>query len=230
MHGDVGAVVERLEQDRRRNGVVDDQRHAMTVRDFGQRLDVADIAGGIADGLGEHRFGVRVDQSLDRVRLVAVGKAAGDTLARQHMAEQGVRRAVELRDGDDVAAAIGEVGECEMQRGLAGRDRQRADAAFEFGDALFQNRRGRIGDPAVAIAVGFEIEQRGAVIGAVEGIGGGLIDRNGDGLGGRIWLVAGMNGDRLVAHHGLRSHRLSHSKGCVSSAARLVRRGGLSGQ
>ena len=64
--------------------------------------------------------------------------------------EQRVRRAVELRNGDDVAAGVGEIDKGEMQRGLAGRDRERADAAFEFGDARFKHRGGRVGDPAVA--------------------------------------------------------------------------------
>jgi hypothetical protein len=69
-----------------------------------------------------------------------------------------------------------------MQRCLAGRDRERADAAFEFGDTPFENRGGRVGDAAIAIAFGLEVEQSGAVVGAVEGIGCGLIDRNGDAL------------------------------------------------
>ena len=139
MHDDVGAVLDRLQQDRRRHRVVDDQRHAVAMRDLGQRLDVADIAGGIADGLAEHRLGVLVDQLFDRVGLVAVGEAARDALARQDVAEQRVRRAVELRHGDDVAAVVGEIDEGEMQRGLSGRDRKRADAAFELGDALLEH-------------------------------------------------------------------------------------------
>ena len=75
MHDDVGAVVDRPQQDRRRHGVVDDQRHAMTMRDRGQRLDVADIAGRIADALAEDRARVVVDQLLDRIGAVALGKA-----------------------------------------------------------------------------------------------------------------------------------------------------------
>ena len=85
-----------------------------------------------------------------------------------------------MRDRDDVAAAVGEVDEGEMQRRLSGGDRERADTAFEFGDAFFQYRGGGVGDPRVAINFRFEVEQRGAVIGAVEGIGDGLIDRHGD--------------------------------------------------
>ena len=170
------------------------------MRDLCQRLDVADVAGGIADGFGEHGLGVLIDQLLDRVGLVAVGEASGDALARQHMAEQRVRRAVELGNGNDVAAGVGDIDECKVQRGLPGRDRERADAAFEFGDALLEHGRRGIGDAAVTEAVGFEIEKRGAVVGAVERIGDGLIDRDGDGFRGRIGLVAGVNCDRFVAH------------------------------
>ena len=36
MHDDVGAVFDRPQQDRRRDRVVDDQRHAVPVRDVGQ--------------------------------------------------------------------------------------------------------------------------------------------------------------------------------------------------
>ena len=200
MNRDVGAVIERLQQDRRRDGVVDHQRHAMPMRDLCQRFDVADIAGGIADRLSEDRLGVVVDQSFDGVGLVAVGETGRDALTRQDVAEQGVRRAVQLRDRDDVAAAVGEIDEGKMQRRLTGRDRERPDAAFEFGNAFFQYRRGRIGDPAVAVALRFEIEQRGAMIGAVECVSHRLVDRNGDRLGCRIGFIAGMNGDRLVTH------------------------------
>src|SRR5436190_41104 len=87
-----------------------------------------------------------------------------------------------------------------MQRGLAGRDGECTDAAFELGDALLKHGRGRVGDAAVAIAFDFEIEQRGAVIGAVERIGYRLIDRHGDGLGRWIGLVAGVDSERLTAH------------------------------
>ena len=87
-----------------------------------------------------------------------------------------------------------------MQRRLTGGDRERADAAFELGDALFEHGGGRIGDPAVAITFGLEIEQGGAVVGAVEGVGDGLVDRNRDGFGRWIGFVAGVNCNGFVAH------------------------------
>ena len=101
-----------------------------------------------------------------------------------------------------VAAAIGEIDESKMQGGLAGRHRERADTAFELGDALLEHGGSGIGDAAVAEAVGFEIEQRGAMVGAVERIGDGLIDRHRHGPGGRLDLVSAVDCDRLDFHRG----------------------------
>ena len=165
-------------------------------------------------------LGIVVDQLLDGIRLVAVGKARRDALTRQDVSKQGVRRSVELRHGNDVSAGVGQIDQSEMQRRLSGCDRERSDAAFEFGDALFKNGGGWIGNPAVAITFRLEVEQGGAMIGAVEGIGDGLIDRNGDRLGRRIGVVAGVNCNRFVAH--CSPLRLRHAfSSCVLFAALL---------
>ena len=53
MHHHIGAMRDRPHQDGRGDGIVHDQGHAVLVRDIRNRLDVADIAGGIADRLAE---------------------------------------------------------------------------------------------------------------------------------------------------------------------------------
>src|SRR4051794_29195082 len=64
---------------------------------------------------------------------------------------------------------------------------------------------GRVGDGGIAIAGRFEIEQRGAVIDAVELRGNGLIDRYRDGFGRWIAFKAAVNSDCFVSHRlGLR--------------------------
>src|SRR5262249_12932044 len=73
---------------------------------------------------------------------------------------------------------------------------------FKRGNAPFEHRVGRIADAAVAEAVDFEVEQRGAVIRAVEGVSHGLIDRHGHRLGRGLDLVAAVNGDGLASHAG----------------------------
>jgi hypothetical protein len=94
MDCDIGAVVEGFQQDRRRDRVIDNQRYAVTMSDFRQSFNVANIAGRIADSLGKDSLGVTIDKLFDCLRLIAVGKAGRDALARQDVGEQGVRRSV----------------------------------------------------------------------------------------------------------------------------------------
>ena len=116
------------------------------------------------------------------------------------MREQRVRGAVELRDRNDVAAHLGEIEHRVIQRRLPRTHAQRLKPALKRGDAALEHCGGRIADAAVAIALGFEIEQSGAVIGAVELVGHGLIDRDRDGPGGRISFVTAVDGHRIAFH------------------------------
>ena len=114
MYCDIGAVVEGFQQDRCGDRVIDDQWYAVTMSDLRQSFNVANIAGRIADGLGKNRLGITVDELFNRIGLVAVGKAGCDALTRQDVGEQGVRRSVKLRNGNDVSAGVGQVYQREM--------------------------------------------------------------------------------------------------------------------
>ena len=87
-----------------------------------------------------------------------------------------------------------------MKRRLTGADAERSHSAFECGDTPFEHVAGRVADSAVAIPFHFEIEQGRAMLGAVEGVGDGLIDGHGDRPGRRIDFVAAVNGDGFVTH------------------------------
>src|SRR5579872_5806827 len=200
MDDNVGAIVERLEKDRRGNRVVHDQWDAVAVRHFRKRFDVADIAGRVSDRFAENRLGIFVNQPLDRTRAVAFRQPAGDPLSWQDMRKHCVGRSVELRDRDNIATCVSKIDEREVQCGLTAADRERADTALKFGDPTFENFAGRVGDPAVAKALNFQIEQGGAVIGTVECVGCGLIDRDRYGLGGWIRLVSTMYGNGFITH------------------------------
>jgi hypothetical protein len=200
MDDDIGAVVDRPQQDRRRHGVVDDERNAVASADRGELFDVADIAGWIADALAENPAAFLVDQRFDRVGLIGGGEANLDALARQDIGEQRVGGAVKLRDRDDIGADVGEVEDGVVQGRLARAHAQRFDAALELGDPPLEHGRGRIADAAIAMTLDFEIEQRGAVVGALELIGHGLIDRHRDRARRRLGLVTAVNSHRVAFH------------------------------
>ena len=53
VHHDIGAVLDRPQQHRRGHGVIHHKRDAVPVRHPRQRLDIADVAGRIADAFAE---------------------------------------------------------------------------------------------------------------------------------------------------------------------------------
>ena len=77
--------------------------------------------------------------------------------------------------------------------GLAGRQEQGRDAAFERGDALLDDVLGRVHDPGVDVAGLGEAEQRGGVLGAVERVGRGLVDRQRPRVGRDVRRLAGVD-------------------------------------
>ena len=91
---DVGAMLDRPQQDGRRHRIVDDERHAVAVRTVRKRGDVRDVASRVADAFAVDGLGVGIDQRLDRGDIVAGREARRDPLPRQDMREQRVRRTV----------------------------------------------------------------------------------------------------------------------------------------
>ena len=65
--------------------------------------------------------------------------------------------------------------------------------ALECGDALFQHRHGRIGQPRIDVAEIVQVEERGGVVDVVEHVGRRLIDRGRTRASRRIGRRAGMD-------------------------------------
>ncbi len=196
----VGAPLDRLDQGRRRHGIVHDQRHAMLVGHVRQGLDVNDIAGRVADGFTENRGCLLVDQGRHGRGAVVRRKTAFDSLPRQHVFEQGVGAAIQQGHADDVIALLGDIQDRVVDRGAAGAQRQAGDTAFQGGATLFQHVRGGVHDAGIDIAGNGQVEQVRAMLGVIELVGNGLVNRHGDGLGGRVGLEAGMDSQGLVFH------------------------------
>ena len=77
--------------------------------------------------------------------------------------------------------------------GLTGRQEQRGDAAFERRDALLDDVLRRVHDAGVDVAGLGEAEQRGGVLGAVERVRRGLVDRQRPRVGGDVGRLAGVD-------------------------------------
>ena len=91
-----------------------------------------------------------------------------------------------------MSAGIHQGGDGEEQRRMAARGADRADAAFQRGDSFFEHADRRIADPGIDMAGAFQVEQRRRMVGIVEHIGRGLIDRHCACAGHRIRLLTRM--------------------------------------
>ena len=96
----------------------------MSVGHTSQRLDVANVSRGITDGLAKDRPRSGIDQPFYGVGVIRLPETDGDSLAWQHVSEQGVGGAVELRNRDDVGAQSGDVEHRIIERRLPGSDAQ----------------------------------------------------------------------------------------------------------
>ena len=223
VHHDVRPVLDRPQQDGRCHRVVDDQRNAVPVRDVREGADIADVPRRVPDAFAEDRLRLVVDQPLDGVGLIGFREPDGDALARQEVREQGVGGPVELRDRDEVAAEFSDVEHRIVQRRLPRAHAQGLQPALEGRDPPLQHRVRRVADAAVAKSLDLEVEQGCSVVGAVERVRDGLIDRDGYGLRRRVDLVAAVNGDRL-AFHVVTSMSRSISRTTHSMSASVVRK------
>ena len=106
-----------------------------------------------------------------------------------------------------------------MHRRHAARRAHRADAVFERRQPLFQHCRRRIGDARVDVAGAFQIEQSGGVIGIVEHVRRGLIDRHRARARDRIGVLTGMQAQGLERRRFRRGH--CSSRMCNARYARI---------
>lgn len=116
------------------------------------------------------------------------------------MGEQIIGAAVQLAGRNDIVAAFRQRLDGISDRGHAGGDCQCRHSTFHRRHALLQYIRGGVHDAGIDIAGNFEIEQVRAMLRIVKGVRSRLVNGNGNGLGGGVWLVAGMQGQCLKFH------------------------------
>ncbi len=188
------------------------------MRDLGNPGDVEHFKAGIADGLADHEPRVRFDRGADSIEVARLDEGGRDAEARQRMRQQIDGAAIERGRRHDVVAGIEQGRDGEMHRGHAACGRDRADAVFQRGEPLLQHRDRRIRNPRVDVPGAFEVEQRRGVIGILEHVGRGLVDRDRTRSRHGIGMLARMEGQRFKAGR----LRCGHVGLCVGRMAPLL--------
>ena len=199
VHHDVRAVLDRPHQIGRGQRVVDDQRQAVLSSDFGDLLDIHELAAGIGQTFDVDRLGALIDQFVEARRIVDVSPAYIPAEALEGRTELVDRAAIKLARGDEVVARAHHCVEDQKVRGLTRSRGERRRAALEGRETLLQHRLGGIHDAGIDVTERLEAEQRGGVIGVVENERRRLIDRRGARAGCGIRLGSGMDGEGIEA-------------------------------
>jgi hypothetical protein len=159
----IRAVLDRPEQQRRRDGVVHHERNPVVVRHLRDRLEIRDVVGRVADGLDVEEPRVVVDQPRERVRGRRVGKPGLDPEILEGVGEQRVRPAVQGFRRHEVLPRARDVQHRQRDRRGTRRDAQRAHAAIQRGHTFFEHVGGRVHDARVDVSEFLEPEQTGRV-------------------------------------------------------------------
>ena len=190
-------------------GVVNDQRDAMVMGQGSQGFEIGDVEAGVAHRLDIDGLGVLIDLGLEALRLIPIGKFDVDAQPGELNLELVVGAAVEKGGGDQVVTSLHEVGDGQKLRRLARGGGHRSHTALQRRHPLFKDIGGGVHQAGVDVPEFLQPKKIGAVLGVIEDVGGGLINRNRTGIGGGIRLLASVQLKRFkpLAHQCSGTHR-----------------------
>ena len=149
---DICAVLNGSDQIRCTEGVVDNERQTVSVSDLGERVNVGDVAVGVAKSLDVDRLGVRLNRCLDLVEVVDVNEGCINAVERKSVRQQVSRAAVDRFLRYDMLAfgckSLNGVGD----RSRAGSESQACYAALECRDSFLKNSLRGVCKSAVDVA------------------------------------------------------------------------------
>jgi hypothetical protein len=147
------------------------------VRNCSNRLNVEHVITGVGYGLAVEELGVGADCGAPCVQVVRVLDEGGfDTEVGEGVLEQIVGAAVHGGRCNHMVACTGDVQDCVGNSCLTGCQQQRADAAFQGSDTVFDYFMGGVVEASVNGAQFGEGETVRCLLGAVKDIRGGLVD------------------------------------------------------
>ncbi len=196
---DIGAVFEGADE-ADSDSIVDHDGDAGVVGDFCEGFEVGYIEFRVTDCFAIDGAGFGGDGLAEGVEVAGVHELHRAAEFGHGVVEELVGAAVEVVGGDDFVTDLSDIEDGEGGGGLAGGDGEGTGAAFERGDALFEDVGGGVHDPRVDIAELFEGEKIGGVVAIFEDVGGGLVDGDCAGACGGVGVLSGVEGESTEFH------------------------------
>ena len=186
MHHHVRAVLQRAEQKGGGEGIVHNERNSVGVRHLRQRVYVRNVAVRVVQAF--HVQGLRIfpDGLGEIVRIAAVHEGGFNAGFGKCMGKQVVSAAVHVGGGNDVVPGARNILDGIGDGRRSGGYRQGARSPFQGGDALFENVCRGVHQAVVDVARLRQGETGGRLVGVLEDIGSGGVNRHGAGIRGRV--------------------------------------------
>ena len=170
MKHNIRAMLKRANQIRRRQRGIEHERHTSPtgavclVRNRCDRLNINQQITRITQRFAKKEPRVRAHRRTPRVHVPGINERRLNAKSRQRVVEQIVRPAVQRTARHNVAACAHQGDDCQMQRRLTRRNRNRPNTALKRRDALLQHSIGRIGEARVNMPSALHVEKRRRVI------------------------------------------------------------------
>ena len=180
---DVGTMLQRTEQIRGAEGVVDDNRQTVLLGDLGDSVDVGDVGVGVAERLEIDDRGVVLDGPLDLFQVMGIDEGGLDAKLGERMLQQVVGATVDGLLSHHVVTGLGKSLQGIGDGSSTGGDGKTCHTALECGDTVLEDALGGVGQTAVDVTSVGKTKAVGGVLGIAEHIARGLVDRHGAGVG-----------------------------------------------
>ena len=176
-------MLQRTEQIRGAEGVVDDNRQTVLLGDLGDGVDVGDVGVGVAERLEIDDRGVVLDGTLDLFQVMGIDKGGLDAKLGERMLQQVVGATVDGLLSHHVVTGLGKSLQGIGDGSSTGGDGKTRHATLEGGDTVLEDALGGVGQTAVNVTGVGKTKAVGGVLGVAEHIARGLVDRHGAGVG-----------------------------------------------
>ena len=188
MNHNVSAMLDRTDQIRGSEGIVDYQGKSVLMCDLGNCIDIGNVGIRISEGLQIDGSGVFFDRTFHFGEIVCIYKRSFNSVLRQGMCKEVVASAVNCLLCHNVPAVSGQCfnGVCDCC--CSGCKSQCCGSAFQGCNSLFENILRGVGQSSVNIARIRKTETVCRMLAVMEYIRSGLINGNGSGIGCRICL------------------------------------------
>ena len=203
MRNDVRTPFDRIAVHRRRERVVHNQRHAMSMRRISKTLDIQDGERRISNRLAKHTLSVRTESSLKLlIRAIRAHKRALETHTMHGMSKKIVSATIDSTGSNNMIASTGNIEYSKEIRSLTGASQHCSSAALHLANLRSNIVVGRVLQTSVEVAGFLQVKQLTHMLRSIVLPRSGLINRN---------LTRLRIARTITTLHARSAHMLSHT-------------------